>query len=454
MKITRHFVDVGQRRVHYRRCGQGPALLMIHQSPRSSAEYEPLMRQWGDHFTCIAPDTPGFGQSDPLPDADAPIGDFADALVAFLDALGLDKVPAYGFHSGGIILVNALKRHPSRFAALAVGGYAIWTPEESRAFSESYLPPFQPKSYGDHLTWLWNRILEQTWFFPWFAAAPEARMTVAHAEPARVDHVVREMLDSGDAYRVGYGAVLSASRDIPADGEPTAPVLISAYTGDVLQDHIDRLGRLPASWEARKVDTPADHQTASLEWLAAHAGPAIDTLEQASDEGFLPIAVGGFDGLIHWRGARDGVLYIHGPGRALELLGNVDGIAIDLPGHGLSSPWPGNPPVDRASWQAVIEAVVAALRCTAIVYEDAPLGDAEALFPDLSPDRFGAYLTRAWSIVRARHLFAPWYDAGPAAAIAFDPEDIAPEKLRIEHRALMRSTAARQWLLASRQRVH
>ena len=63
MTITRHFIRVGNRRVHYRKAGSGPTLLMVHQSPRSSAEYEPLMEKWAQHFTCIAPDTPGFGQS-------------------------------------------------------------------------------------------------------------------------------------------------------------------------------------------------------------------------------------------------------------------------------------------------------------------------------------------------------------------------------------------------------
>ena len=46
--ITRHFIDIasetGTRRVHYRKCGQGPVLLLVHQSPRSSKEYETLMR--------------------------------------------------------------------------------------------------------------------------------------------------------------------------------------------------------------------------------------------------------------------------------------------------------------------------------------------------------------------------------------------------------------------------
>ncbi|MFC3581160.1 alpha/beta fold hydrolase [Sphingomonas hylomeconis] len=450
MKITRHFVDVGSRRVHYRRSGQGPVLLMVHQSPRSSAEYAPLMAEWSDRFTCIAPDSPGFGHSDPLPDPAAPIEAFADALVDLLDALGIEQVAAYGFHSGGIILVNALSRHPARFAALAIGGYAIWTDAERAAFSESYLPAFQPRAYGEHLTWLWNRILEQTWFFPWYQVDPGARMTVAHDDPVRVDAVVRDMLDAGDAYRAGYGAVLRASRDIPAAGTPTAPVLITAYDGDVLQEHIDRLGDLPPEWSARKVASPIAHQQASVEHLALRAMPGPDQLGEADDEGFVHVVTTGFDGLIHWRGTRGAAMHVHGPGRALDLLDGA-ALAIDLPGHGLSDPWPGAAPSDVGAWQTVITACAQALGASRTTYEALPIGEPAKLFPSLEPDRFGAYLTRAWAIVRAAHLFAPWYDANSASQIDFDPATLRPERLGAEHLALIRSTAAREWLIARRQ---
>lgn len=445
MEITRHFVDVGARRVHYRRAGKGPPLLMVHQSPRSSAEYAPLMRAWGADFTCIAPDTPGFGQSDPLPMADPGINDFADAILAFLDAAGLERVGAYGFHSGGIILASALRRQPERFSALAMGGYGIWTDEEMAVFGQSYLPPFRPSDYGEHLTWLWNRILEQTWFFPWFDVRPGTRLRMAHDDPSRVDAVIREMLDSGDAYRAGYGAVLRAPRDIPAPGEPTAPALISAYDGDPLQAHIDRLGALPPSWSARKVPTPAAHQAASLEFLKQHSAPEAARIAEATDEGFAHVAAPGFDGLIHWRGTPGKPVTLHGPGRALELLAGAPAFAIDLPGHGLSDPWQGVPPTDWAAWENVVRAVAGAVPMTR---EPAPRGDPARLFPDLSPDRFGAYLTRAWSIVRAGHLFDPWYEASAAHAVDFDPAAIGPDRLAVEHRALLRATAERELAIA------
>lgn len=448
MQMTRHFVDVGTRRVHYRRCGSGPALLMVHQSPRSSTEYETLMREWGEHFTCIAPDTPGFGQSDPLPDANADIDAFADAVADLLDALGLDRVGAYGFHSGGIILVNALKRHPQRFSCLAVGGYAVWTPEEMALFGDRYLPPFRPSAYGEHLTWLWNRVLEQSWFFPWFAVEPAHALGVAHADPARVDAVVRELLDSGDAYRVGYGAVLRAPRDIPPPDAVTPPVLITASDDDVLQPHLARLGSMPAGWSAHAVATPAEHRATSLAFLREHPASAPGTLGETADEGFLYVATDRFDGLIHWRGA-DGetVATVPAPGRAASL---IAGAAINPPGHGLSDDWAGPAPTDWRPWREVLEQVGAARSFTNLTHERAPSGDPALLFPDATPDRFGSYLTRGWSIVRARHLFDPWYAANAADALSFDPDALAPRHLAREHLALMQGRSARAYLTAIR----
>jgi haloalkane dehalogenase len=447
--ITRHYISVGNRRVHYRRCGNGPPLLMVHQSPRSSSEYEPLMRQWGAHFTCVAPDTPGFGQSDPLSGAPE-IDDFADACVALLDALGLDRVHAYGFHSGGIILVTALKRHPQRFNRLAVGGYAIWTPQEMAIFGEAYLPPFNPSAYGEHLTWLWNRVLEQSWFFPWFDVRPEARLSVAHDDPARVHAVVMDMLNAGDAYRAGYGAVLRAPRDIPPADAVAPPVLITAYDGDPLQAHIDRLGAMPKGWEARKVGTAAEHQAASLAFLMAHAGAPVIELAQADDCGFIAIKTGDFDGLIHWRGNRHDahMLVVHAPGREMEAAPPPSWVVIDMPGHGLSDDWVEPAPTEIAPWLAVTEAAREVLCAGQLMYRLLPEGDPARLFPDLTPDRFGHYLTKAWSIVRAGHFFNPWYEANAAHASAFEDGCIGLDRMARDHRALLRARAAREMMIA------
>ena len=439
--LTRHILTLESgRRVHYRRQGSGPPLLMVHQSPRSSAEYEALMARWAEHFTCIAPDTPGFGQSDPL-DGEPEIADFADALAEFVAALGLERVAAYGFHSGGIILVTALKRHPALFSCLAVGGYAIWTPGEMALFGQQYLPEWHPSDYGEHLTWIWNRMLEQSWFFPWFDIRDEARLSVAHADLPRVHQAVMEMLDAGNAYRAGYGAVLRAPRDIPPADAETPPVLITAYDGDPLQAHIDRLGAMPAGWEARKVATAEAHQDASLAFLREHAGevPSPDLAEDPH-EGWLPVD----DGLIHWRGERGQTLSLHPPGSELE-----DGegrLRIDAPGHGLSDAF--------ADPKRAITAAAAALDAPLIRWPDTLRGDPNRLYPDLAPARFGEHLLRAWGAARAEALFDPWYAADRDHALRVDHAALDPAAIARRARARLRAGAAARTfhdLLQSRQ---
>ena len=450
--ITRHFIDVEsnglRRRVHYRLTGKGPPLLMVHQSPRSSKEYEALMQKWANHFTCIAPDTPGFGQSDPL-SGKPEINQYADALIEFLDALGVGQCAAYGFHSGGIILVTAVKRHANRFTTLAVGGYAIWTAEEMALFSDRYLPEFHPANYGEHLTWLWNRILEQSWFFPWFAVDNQHRLSVAHADPQRVDAVVREMLDAGNAYQAGYGAVLRAPRDIPAVDADGPPCLISAYDGDPLQEHINRIGDMPPSWSAQKVATPDDHQAISLAHLQQTDTPEVAHVNEAGDEGFVPIKTDRFNGLIHWHGDRSATrLRLHSPGEDGAGEAGEGTIRIDMPGHGLSDDWSDEMPTDWHSWQAVVDACRTHFGATDIEYPQLPAGDPEKLYPDLSPDRHGNYLTTAWQIVRARRLFEPWYEANAAHAVSFASESLSLDRLARDHLALLNARSAKAYHLA------
>jgi pimeloyl-ACP methyl ester carboxylesterase len=40
IEVTRHFVEVDGRRVHYRTCGSGPPLVLLHGSPGDSTVVE------------------------------------------------------------------------------------------------------------------------------------------------------------------------------------------------------------------------------------------------------------------------------------------------------------------------------------------------------------------------------------------------------------------------------
>ena len=170
MSVVRRFVTIngqwGPRQVHYRRCGSGPAVLLLHQSPQSSTEYEDLMRSWAGDFTMIAPDHPGYGLSDPLGPSDASLEDFADGVAELLEALQIEKVAAYGFHTGAGMAVALASRHPQKVSAVYANGYVVLNDSEREHMLSGYLPPFIPSWDGSHLTWIWTRNRDQLLFFP------------------------------------------------------------------------------------------------------------------------------------------------------------------------------------------------------------------------------------------------------------------------------------------------
>jgi haloalkane dehalogenase len=449
MLMTRHYITINGRSVHYRRAGNGPPVLLVHQSPRSSAEFETIMQDWGQHFTCIAPDTPGFGQSDPLNKVDPDIYDFADALAEFVGALGLEKVAAYGFHSGAICLIAVLRRYPDLFTAIAAGGYAIWNDEERARFGPRYAPPYCPQHYGEHLIWMWNRVLEQSWFFPWYDVRPETRMKLPKDDPQFTARVVQDLLDAQDGLRVGYTASLQARSDIPPVDAITPPVMLSTFAADPLAAHLHRTGALPKGWSVELHSTPQLHHAANRDFLLKYAGTIPATCAEDQDQGFVPVSTSDFEGLIHWKGMIGSrVMTVPAPGSEADLVKPNGTIVIDPPGHGLSSSWKGDAPTDWASWQAVLDAAAKALGTQEFNLPSLEPGDPDRLFPDLTPDRFGTYLVAAWAKVRAQRVFSPWYEASVANEIDFDPADLDPSQLALHHRALIRGVAAKSLHLA------
>lgn len=107
--------------VHYRAAGAGPAVVLLHDSPRSSRLHMPLMKLLASRFSVFALDTPGYGNSDPLPFANPTIPNFAEALGATLDAMGLAQAPIYATHTSAKIAL-ALAVRGGRMPQLVLDG--------------------------------------------------------------------------------------------------------------------------------------------------------------------------------------------------------------------------------------------------------------------------------------------------------------------------------------------
>ena len=230
-KITKHFVSINNRRLHYHRCGSGPVLVLLHASACSAKVMRPHILYFSRDFTVIAPDTPGFGLSDQLSIEEVTTEDLADALLDAINILGIKKISLYGRHTGAQIAVEFAARHPEHCAMVLTDGFPIYSLEERKRRLENYLPPIVPTFDGAHLIWLWFRYREQHVFWPWNAQSDDKR---ADADVPDLDFLHRgvvEMLEAGDGYRIGY-ATAYRHRGLDVVDDLTVPVCFGGRPGD------------------------------------------------------------------------------------------------------------------------------------------------------------------------------------------------------------------------------
>ena len=119
--LERGYAATRYGRIHYRRGGRGPALLLLHATPRSSRAYLGLMPYLAARYHVVAPDTLGFGHSDPLP-AEPTVAMLADSLVDVLDHLGIVQTGVFGLHTGNKIGAALAAAHPERVGRFILCG--------------------------------------------------------------------------------------------------------------------------------------------------------------------------------------------------------------------------------------------------------------------------------------------------------------------------------------------
>ena len=110
--------------LRYHEAGDGPPLLLLHGSGPGVTgwrNYRGNLGVFAEHFRCLVLEFPGFGVSDPTdqhPMAAAP-----EAVLRFLDVLGLDQVDVIGNSMGGIVASQVAAAHPARVRRLVtIGG--------------------------------------------------------------------------------------------------------------------------------------------------------------------------------------------------------------------------------------------------------------------------------------------------------------------------------------------
>lgn len=167
-------------------------LICFHQSPQSGKVFTEVLNALGADRTVIAPDTPGFGESDPPPESPS-IEDYADAMEDLLDQLKLEQYDILGYHTGALTGTEIALRRPKNVRRLVLIGLPILKQEEINAFFDRPWPVPMAED-GSHIITEWERSVN--WAGP--------GMTVSLIQRGFVD----KLMAGDQAYWGGRAAML------------------------------------------------------------------------------------------------------------------------------------------------------------------------------------------------------------------------------------------------------
>jgi haloacetate dehalogenase len=140
-------VQVSENTVFLRRCGKGPAILLVHGFPRTSLMWRSLAPKLAEKHTVICVDLRAYGRSG-IPastDDHFPCSKRAMAkeLVEVMDKLGFPTFTLVGHDRGGRVSYRLALDHPKKVERLAVFDVIpileAWSRSDAR-FAQTYWP--------------------------------------------------------------------------------------------------------------------------------------------------------------------------------------------------------------------------------------------------------------------------------------------------------------------------
>ncbi len=459
----RRFLQVGDRRVHYFRAGNGAPAVLIHSSPANARLLMKEIQRLSQDHTVFAFDTPGFGLSDPLPRETMTVADLADALADTLAAIEMPSCPVFGTHTGAAIALELGVRYPERVTGLVLDGVPAFTDAECATYFGDYFRKLPLSDLGRQYAETWTRFRDQSIWFPWSERVP-GNLNGYDLSPPHSTHLwVSMYFEAAEHYEPAYRAAsFYGARAIAAAAELTVPAVFVATETDMLYPHLDRLPPLKPGQTIVPIGISYERKREVVADAFARFGATGNAPAQQDRIGSAPTIarqfIDGVAGQIHLRYAGDrampALLLIHdAPGsseQAEPLIAHLARdffvIAPDLPGSGESDPCPAPPTIATLAEVAVgvldtlgiakaagyglgfgsSVALAAAqaypARFGAVVVQGVALVDAAEratllarYAPPIEIEPDGGHWYRTWLMLRDSQIYWPWYDRRLAA---------------------------------------
>lgn len=178
-----HQLSAADHRWVYLQAGEGPTVVLVHGFTGAKEHWLPMMRVLARSYRVIAPDLPGWNDSERKAGADYGVLSQAERLSAFLSALDTGPVALVGHSMGGHIAGLLAADHPELVRELVLMSSA-GVPFKSNAFTaevELGHNPMQVRNRAE-LHRQMALVFSEPPLLPWPADLALARQRAANAE--------------------------------------------------------------------------------------------------------------------------------------------------------------------------------------------------------------------------------------------------------------------------------
>jgi pimeloyl-ACP methyl ester carboxylesterase len=264
-RVTRFYTDAPHGQVLTRQNSlrsAHPPLILLHASPKSSRELEPLLEGF-QQTHAIAFDTPGNGDSAVLP-GDTTIPGLAAFFLDHLDRMGIETFDLYGAHTGASIAVEMAIAAPHRVRKMIFDGASLFSAGQSISFEQRYILPIVPEWSGSHLYLAWQLFRNMTLWFPWFEASPANIKPWADPSGIVFHQQFLEFLKGALTYQSSYFAALTYDKRerLP---KLRLPLLWCAGPHDVLLQYLEEAPTLVPHVRVQPTGPQASERVALFE---------------------------------------------------------------------------------------------------------------------------------------------------------------------------------------------
>lgn len=130
---------------------EAPTIVLVHGVAVSGRYLAPLAEHLAVRARVYIPDLPGYGRSDRPPGRDLTVPELADALLAWMDRIGLDRPHLVGNSFGCQVIADLAARRPDRVGRLVLQGPTM-DPHARSAWRQALrwlaVTPFEKYSEG------------------------------------------------------------------------------------------------------------------------------------------------------------------------------------------------------------------------------------------------------------------------------------------------------------------